>query len=160
LFCAPDSFSTVLRASGPVFKFYATRLIFGDTVGVKSCSSFALPEMFPVVQSASGPVFMFCSLGLIFGGTAGIGSRLQVLRSRTHFRRYRGRRNPFSCFARTETFLAVPRASSPIFIFCALGLIFCGTYGVGYHFHVLRAWTQFRRYRGRRVTFSCFARLD
>jgi hypothetical protein len=33
------------------------------------------------------PVFMFCAPEIVFGGTEGIGSRFQVLRARTHFRR-------------------------------------------------------------------------
>jgi hypothetical protein len=50
----------------------------------------------------------------------------------------------------------VPRASGPVFMFCAPGLIFDGTEGVGSRFHVLRARTNFRRYGGHRVLFSCF----
>jgi hypothetical protein len=84
---------------------------------------------------------MFCSLGLLFGGIEGVGSRFHVLRSRTHFRRYRGRRVPFSCFERSDLFSAVPTAS---------GLVF----------QVLLARTPFRRYRGRRVPFSCFELPD
>jgi hypothetical protein len=74
------------------------------------------------------------------------------LRSRTHFRRYRGCRVPFSCFALPDSFSAIPRASGPAFMFCALGLIFGGTGGVRTLFHVLRSRTRFRRY--------CFARPD
>jgi hypothetical protein len=40
-------------------------------------------------------------------------------------------------------------------MFCASGISFGGTGGIGSRFHVLRAQTHFRRYRGRRVTFSC-----
>jgi hypothetical protein len=82
---------------------------------------------------------MFCAHGLVFSGTEGVRSHFLVLRARTHFRRYRGRRVSFSCFAR-------PR------------VIFGGTEGVGSRFHVLRARTNFRRYRGREAPFSCFAR--
>jgi hypothetical protein len=42
---------------------------------------------------------MFNAPELFFGGTEGVGSRFRVLRSRTCFRRYRGRPVPFSCFA-------------------------------------------------------------
>jgi Plant mobile domain len=42
-----------------------------------------------------------------------IGSRFHVLRAPTHFRRYRGRQVPFSCFALLDSFSAVPRASGP-----------------------------------------------
>jgi hypothetical protein len=101
---------------------------------------------------------MFCARGHIFGGTKGVGSRIHVLRSRTHFRRYLGRRVRFSCFALPNSFSAVPRASGPIFMFFAPRLIFCGTEGIGSRFHVLRSRTRFWRYGGRRVPFSCFAR--
>jgi hypothetical protein len=57
-----------------------------------------------------GPIFMFCAPGLVYGGTEGVGSRLHVLRSRTRFRRFRGRRVSFSSFALPESFSAVPRA--------------------------------------------------
>jgi hypothetical protein len=43
-------------------------------------------------------------------------------------------------------------------MFGAPGLIFGGNKGVGSRLHVLHARTRFRRYRGRRVSFSYFAR--
>jgi hypothetical protein len=70
---------------------------------------------------ASCPVFMFCAPGPVFDSTDGIGSSFNVLRSRTHLRRYGGR---------WVQFLAVPTASGPIFMFCASGLIFGGTEGI------------------------------
>jgi hypothetical protein len=82
------------------------------------------------------------------------------LHARTHFRRYRGRRIPFTCFALPDSFSVVPRASGTIFMFCAPGLIFGSTEGVRSRFHVLRARTHFRRYRGRRVPFKCFTLPD
>jgi hypothetical protein len=122
---------------------------------------------------------MFCTPILIFSGTEGVGFIIHVLSSRTHFRWYRGRRVPFSCIALPDTFWAVPRASSPVFMFCAFRLFFGGTEGVGcrYHilrsythfvryrgcrvsFHVLRSWTPFGRYQGRQVHYSCFAHPD
>jgi hypothetical protein len=109
-------------------------------------SCFARPDSFSVIPMASGPVFMFCAPGLVFDRTKGVVSRFHVLRSRTFFRRYRGRRVPFSCFARPDSFSAVPMASSPVFMFCAFGLIFDDTVCVGTR-------TPFRRYRGRRVPF-------
>jgi hypothetical protein len=218
-FTLPDSFSAVPRAAGPVFMFCAPGLIFGGTEGVGSrfhvlfarthfrryrwrrvlFSCFALPNSFSAVPSASVPIFMFCAPGLIIGGTEGVGSCFHVLRSRTPFRWYQGRRAPFSCFARQDSFSTIPRASGPVFIvlrsrtrfrryrgrrvsfsystlpdsftavsrafdpvfmFFAPGHIFRCAEGVGSCFHVWRARTHFRRYRGRRVLFSCFAQPD
>jgi hypothetical protein len=117
-----------------------------------------------------GPVFMFCAPGHVLGGTEGVASR---------FRRYRESRVPFSRFVRPESlsaaprastpvfmfcvpdsFLAVRRASAPVFMFCAPGLICSGTERVGCHYQVLRSRIHFRRYRGCRISFSCFARPD
>jgi hypothetical protein len=125
-----------------------------------SFSCFALPDSFSTVPRASGPVFMFCVPMLIFGGNEGVGSRFHVLRTLTSFRRYRGRRIPFSCFELPNSFSAMPSASGPVFKFCAAGLIFGVTEGVVSLFHVLRSRTLFRRYRGCRVPFAHFALLD
>jgi hypothetical protein len=151
--------------------FCAPGLIFGDTEGVRSrfqvlrsrtrfrrCrvrqvsfSCFAHSDSFSTVPRPSDPIFMFCAPELVFDGTEGGGSRFHILRARTYFRRYRGHSVPFSYFALPSTFSAVWRASSLDFIFCAPGVVLGGTDGVGSHFHVLRARTHFRRYRGRRV---------
>jgi hypothetical protein len=177
-FALPDSISAVPRGSGPIFMFCAPELIFGGTKGVGSrfhdsqarirfqrylggrvpFSCFACPDSIWAVSSVSGPVFMFCAPGLVFHGVECVRSRFHVLRARTHFRQYRGGRVPFSCFARPDSIWAVPRATGPVFMFCAPGLIFSGAECVGSRFHVLRSRTQFRRYRGRRVPFSHFAR--
>jgi hypothetical protein len=177
MFCAPNSFSAVPRASGPFFMLYAPGLIFGGIEGVGflfyvlryrirfrryqgrrvSFSCFARPSSFLAIPGASGPVFMFCAPGLIFGATEGVDSYFHVLRSRTHFRRYRGRQVLFSCFALPDSFSTVPRVSGPVFMFCTPELYFGGTEGVGSCFHVLRARNCFWRYRGPRVPFSCFA---
>jgi hypothetical protein len=127
LFCAPRTF--FWRCRGHMLLF----------------SCFALSDSFSAVSRASGPVLMFCAPGLIFGGSEGVGSPFHVLHSRTRFRRYRGRPVPFSFFALLESFSAVPRASGPVFMFCAPGLIFGGTRGVGSRFHVSRSRTGFRR---------------
>jgi hypothetical protein len=82
---------------------------------------------------------MFCAPRLIFGGTEGVVFRFHVSRARTHFRRYKGHRVLFSCFARPNSFSVVLRASA---------------------FNVFRAQTHFRRYQGRRVPFSSFAQPD
>jgi hypothetical protein len=177
-FALPDSFSAEPRALVPVFMFCAPRLAFGVTDGVEPhfnvlhsrtrfwlyrgsripFSCFARPDSFSAVPRASGPVYMFCAPGLVFGGNEGVGSRFHVLRSRTHFWRYRWRRIPFSCFVLPNSFSVVPRASAPVFMFCAPELIYGGTEGVGSRFHVLQARTRFVRYRGHRVPFSYLAR--
>jgi hypothetical protein len=105
------------------------------------------------------------------------GSLVSSLRSRSHFRRYRERRVPFSCFAlpdpfscfalpdpfsaaplasspvfmfsNPDSFSAVSTASGPVFMFCASGLIFGSTDGVGCRFHVLRPRTRFHVLRSR-----------
>jgi hypothetical protein len=123
-------------------------------------SCLALQDSISAVPRASGSVFMFCAPGLVFGDTDGVESRFYVLRSRTHFRRYRGRQVPFSSFTLPDPFFAVPTASVPVFLFCAPGPILGGTDGVGSRFHVLRSRMHFRRYRGRRVSFSSFALHD
>jgi hypothetical protein len=142
-------------------------------------SCFALSDSFPTVPRASSPVFMFCAPVLIFGGIEGVGSRFHLLRSQTHFRRYRGRRLLFSCFARPnsfsmvltasgsvfmfslpDTFSAVRRVSGLILMFSVRALIFGGIEGVGSRFHVLRSRTRFRLCGGRRVSLSCFALQD
>jgi hypothetical protein len=117
---------------------------------------FARSDSFSAVLRASGLVFVFCASRLVFDGTQGIGSRFHVLHSLTRFRRYRRCRIPFSCFAHTDSFSAVPRASLLVIMFCAPGIVFGGTVGVGSCFHALRARTRFRRYLGCRVHFSCF----
>jgi hypothetical protein len=153
-------------ASGPVFMFGAPELIFGDTEGVgfvfhisrsrTHCpryrgrrvlfSSFARSDSFSTESRASCRVFMFCAPGLIYSDTQAVGSGFHVSRSWTHFRWYRGRRLPFSCFTRLDTFSAVPRASAPVFMFCSPGHVFGCTDGVGTHFHVLRTRTRFSWY--------------
>jgi hypothetical protein len=105
---ALDSFSTVSRASG-----------------LSSC--FALPDALWAVPRAPVPVLMFCALGIVLGGTEGERSSFHVLRSRTHFRRYRGRWVPFAFFLLSDSFSTVLRASSFIFIFCAPVLFLGGT---------------------------------
>jgi hypothetical protein len=179
-FALPDTFSTISRASGPVFMFCTPGHVFGGTVGVGSrfhvlCSQtrfswyrgnrvtfgcFHLLDSFSVERRVSGPVFLFCTPELVSGGIEGLRSRFHILRSRTHFRRYRGRQVPFSSFARPDSFSVEPRALGPVFMVCTPGLLFGNTEGVGSCFHVLRDRTRFRWYRGRRVPFSCFPLLD
>jgi hypothetical protein len=164
----------------PIFRFCAPGLVFGGTEGVGTrfyvlrartrfrryrgrrlpFSYFARPDSFSTIPMTSSPIFMFCVPELVFGGTESVGSRFHVLRARTHFRRYGGRRVPFSCFARLDSFPAIPRALAPVFKFYVPGLIFSSTEVVGYRFQVLRSRTHFRRYRERRHPFSCFALPD
>jgi hypothetical protein len=154
-FARPYSFSAVLRASRIVLMFFSPGLVFGGTEVVRyRFKFFPLPDMFLGVPRAAGPFFTFCASGLVFGGTEGVGSRFHVLRSRTHFRRYRVHRVPFSCFALSDSFSVVPRASRPVFMFCAPGLVFGDTECIRSRFHVWRLRTLFRRYRGCRVSFS------
>jgi hypothetical protein len=178
-FAISNSFSAVPRASCPVFMFCAPRLIFGGTECVESdfhvlrsrtrfrwyrgrrvpFSHFTLPDSFSAVAGAWGPFFLFCAPDLNFRGTEGVESVFHVFRSRTCFRRNRGRRVLFSRFALPDSFSIVPRASGPVFTFSAPGLDFGGNGGLGSHFLVFRARTLFRRYQERRVPFSCFASL-
>jgi hypothetical protein len=140
------------------FHFLHSRSHFRRYLGSRfPSSSFAPPHSLSAERRASAPVLMFCAPQLDFDDTGGVSSRFYVLRARTHFRRYRGRRVPFSYFALPDLFLAVPRATGTVFIFCDPGIIFDGTKGVGSRFNVLRSRTRFRWYRGRRVPFSCFA---
>jgi hypothetical protein len=179
-FALPDSFSTVPRASGLIFMFCAPGLLFGRYRGRRvPFSYFVLPDSFRGVSRASGTVFKFFAPGLVFDGTEGVGAHFHVFLSRILFGRHRGRRGSFSSFALQDTFLTVPRASGPVFMFCAPRLIFESieavgarfhvftpglflgvTEGAGSRFHVLRSGTRFERYRGRRVPISCFALPD
>jgi hypothetical protein len=156
-FALPESFSTVPGASGLVFLFCASGLIFDGPGCVGSrfhvlCSR----TRFWWYRGRRVPFSCFCAPRLVFDGTKGVGSLFDVLRSRTRFRLYPGRRLPFSCFVRPDSFSAVLRASGSVFMFCALGLVFGGTEGVGSRFRVLRARTCFRQNRGRPIPFSCF----
>jgi hypothetical protein len=134
--------------------------VFGGTEGVEPVFTCSDPELIFGSFGGVGSRFHVLLPVLIFGGTEGVGSRFNVLRARTRFQRYRGRRVSFSCFALPYSFSAVPRASGLIFMFCAPELNFGGTEGVGSRFHVLHSRTRLRRYRGRRVPFSCFVRPD
>jgi hypothetical protein len=122
---------------------------------------------------------MFCVPEHVFDGTEGVGSHFQVLRYWTRFGRYRRHQVQFSCFGLVDSFSTVTRASvvvlmfcAPelvldgtealclVFMFCALGPVLRGTEGVGSRFHVYCSQTHFRRYRGCRVSFSCFTHRD
>jgi hypothetical protein len=125
-----NSFSSVPRASVFVFKFCSSRLIFGGTEGVRS-HFHVLRFRVIFVSRAPGPVFMFCAPRPVLAGTESVWSYFLILRSQTRFWRYRGCQVLFSCFPLPDPFWAVMRVSGPVFMFCALGLIFGGTLGVG-----------------------------
>jgi hypothetical protein len=157
--------------------FYAPRLVFQRYRGIKYCfhvlrfrthfrryrgrrvlfSCFVLPNSFSALPRVQGPNLMFSAPKLIFIGTEGLDSHIHVFRSRTRFRKYRGRRVPFSCSALPNSFSAVPWATGSVFIFCSPGLVFNDRGGVGSRFHVLLSRTRFRRYHGLQVPFACFA---
>jgi hypothetical protein len=161
MFCVPELIFSGTEGVRSVFHVLSARTLFRWYRGLRvPFSCFVSSDSFSTVPRASGPVFMFCAPGLVFGGTEGVESRFPVLGSRTCFRRCRVSWVPFSCFARPYCFSTVPGASGPVFMFCAPGLIFGFTEGVGSRFHDLRSQTPFRRYRGRQVRFSCFARPD
>jgi hypothetical protein len=140
-FALPNPFSAVPTASVPVFMFCAPVHIFGSTVCVES--------HFHLLRSRT-----------VFGGTDGVGSRYIVLRSRTHFRRYRGCRSRFHVLRSRTHFRRYQGRLVPFFMFCAPGLIFDGTEGVGSRVSVLRSRTYFRWYRGHRVPFSAVPRAS
>jgi hypothetical protein len=154
MFCAPGLVFSGTEVVWSRFHVLRARTRFRRFRGRRvSFSCFELLDSFSAVPRVSRPVFMFCAPGFVLGGTEGVGSRFHVLRARTHYRRYRVRRVPFSCFALPDSFSAVPRASGTVFMFCAPELVFGGTEGVWSLFHVLRSRTRFGRYRGRRSRF-------
>jgi hypothetical protein len=179
-FALPDSVSTVPRASGPIFMFCSRTRFRRHQEWRVPFSCCALLDSFSAVSGATCSVFMFCptalifisiksvrsyfmfcAFGLIFGGIEGVSSSFHVLRSRTHFPWYRGRRVPFLCFALLNSFSTVPRASGPVFIFCAPRLVFGCTGCDVSRFHISRAPRLiFRPYRVRHVMFACFACSD
>jgi hypothetical protein len=147
MFCAPELVFGGAACIGLCFHVLRVQTHFRRYRGRRvPFSCFALRDSFSVVLRVSRPVFMFCAPGLIFGGTEGVGSRFNVLLARTRFRRYRVRRVPFSCCVPSDSFLAVPHVSGPVFKFCAAGLILDDTEGVRSLFHVLPSGTYFRRY--------------
>jgi hypothetical protein len=137
--CSRTRFLAVPRASGLIFMFCSSKLVFGGAECVGSSFHILRPDSFSAVPRASDLVFIFFATGHVFGGAEGVGSRFHVLSSQTHFRRYRWRRVPFSCFARPDSFSAEPRASAPIFMFFVPILVFGDTEGSRSHFRVLRS---------------------
>jgi hypothetical protein len=141
MFCTSGLVFDGMEGVGCHFHVLRSRTHFGRYIGRQvPFSSFALSDSFEVVPRVSYPVFKFCAPRHVFDGTEGVGSHFYVLRSRSLFVPYRGRRVIFSCLALLDFFSAVPRASGPIFMFALPNL--------------------FWAYRGRRVPFSCYAHLD
>jgi hypothetical protein len=157
-FARPDFFSAVPRASGPVFMFYAHRLVSRGTEASSPVFTFLAPDSFSAVLRALGLVFMIGAPRLFFGISEGVESCFNVLRAQTRFQRYRGRWVPFSCFACPESFSGEPRAFGLVFMFFTLGHVSGGADGVGSRFPDLISRSRFRWYRACGVPFSCFAR--
>jgi hypothetical protein len=146
------------KCVGSRFHVLRSRTRFGWYQGRRvSFSCFTLPDSFSAVPRMTGTVFLFCAPELIFDSTEGVESHFHVLHARTHFRRNRGCRLPFSCFVLPNSFSTIRGASIHVFMFCAPGQIFGRTEGVRTRFHILRSRTRFRRCQSRRVPFSCFA---
>jgi hypothetical protein len=154
MFCVPGHVFDANVGVGSRFHVLRARTHFRPYRGCRvSFSCYARPNSFSAVMRATSPVFMFYAPGLILGGNEGVESYFHVLRSRSRFLWYRGRRVRFSCFACPDSFSAVLRALGPLYMFCGPELILGDTDGVGSHFHVLRGRTHFQYYIGRRVPF-------
>jgi hypothetical protein len=127
-FASLYSFSTVARASSPVFKFCYPGHIFAGMDGVASLFHVLhFRTHFHLFRGCRVPFSCFASPHIVFCGTDGGRSRFRVLRSLTCFR-------------------IVQRASGLVFMFCAPELVFIGSEGVWSHFPALRSRTRFRQY--------------
>jgi hypothetical protein len=153
-FTLPDSFWEVQRAPDLIFMFCAPELVLGGTESVRS--NFHVLRSQTCFGRSEGTESSFH----VLRGTKGVRSNFHVLHFLTRFARYQGRQVQFSCFALLDPFCTVPRASGPVFMFCAPELVLGGTESVGSSFHVLRSWTRFGRSEGERAHFSCSALLD
>jgi hypothetical protein len=134
-FVRQDSFFSGTEGIRFRFLFLRSRARFRQNRGCRlPFLSFAFPDSFSAIPMASSPIFMFCAPELVFSGTEGIGSRIHVLRSRTHFRWsrfhvlrsetgfswYRGRRITFSCFDLPNSFTRYRRHWFPFSCFALL----------------------------------------
>jgi hypothetical protein len=177
MFCASELIVGDTDGVGSSFHVLRSRSRFGRYRGrgvLFSC--FALLDPFLAVPRASGLVFMLCApgpilsviesvrfnfhvlrsrTGPILGGTKRWGSYFHVFRFRTRFGRYQGRRVSFSYYALLDLFWVVPRAPSPVLIFCAPVGVFSRNESVRSNFHVLRSRIHFRRYRARLDLKGC-----
>jgi hypothetical protein len=127
-FTLPVSFSTVPRASSPVFMVCAPKLIFDGIVFVGS--------YFNVLSSLTR-----------FRRYRGRQVQFSCCVLPESFSTIKRRQVPFSYFALPDSFSAVSRTSGPVFMFCAPGLVFSGSEGVESNFLVLLSRTRFRWYR-------------
>jgi hypothetical protein len=82
-FALPDSFSALLRASAPVFMFYAPWLVSRGTEGVRS--RFHVLRSRLIFDGNKGVGSRFCATGVVSCDTEGVGTRFEVLRSCTRF---------------------------------------------------------------------------
>jgi hypothetical protein len=82
---------------------------------------------------------MFCAPVPVFGGTERAGSSFHVLRSRTRYQRYPGRRVQFSRFALPDAFSTEMSALGPVFMFCTPVPVLIVTKGAVSNFHLLRS---------------------
>jgi hypothetical protein len=161
MFCAPGLFLGGTEAVGYRFQVLHSQNCFRRYRGRRGTfSCFVLPDMFSTMPKPSGVDFLFCGSVFVSSVTEGVGSHFQVLRSPKDFLEYRSRQGSISCFALPNSFRAVPRASGTVFKFCAPRLVFDGSEDLGSRWHILRSRTCFRRYRGRRGSFSCVALPD
>jgi hypothetical protein len=103
---------------------------------------------------------MFLAPEHIFSGIVGVRSCFHILLSQTSFRWYLRSRVSFSCFALPNSFSVDPWASAPSFHVLRSQTRFGGTEVIGSRFNVWPTRTRFRRFRGRRVQFSCFTLPD
>jgi hypothetical protein len=186
----PNSFSTVPRASSPVFMCCAPGLVFdgaegdgAEGVGYRGhqtlFSCFALTASFQRCRVCRVP-FSCVARPNSFSAVPRRPVPFSNFTRSDTFSAFPRASGPFSFFARPDLFSTIPRALGPVFmiyapeivfdctevvgycffLFLALGLVFGSTKGVVSHFHIWRSRTRFRRYRGCRVPFSCFTCPD
>jgi hypothetical protein len=156
-FAHPDPFREVPRAPGAVLMIYAPEPILGGAKGAGSpMHDLRSRTCFGRYRGRRVPFSCF-ALPTRFGRHRGRRVSFLCFPIRNSFSAVPRAPIPFSCFALLEPFLAVRRAPHPVFMFCAPGPILGGTEGTGYRFHVLRARSHFRLYRGPQFPFSFFA---
>jgi hypothetical protein len=97
-FAFPDLFWVAPRDGGSYFLVFRSQTRFGQYQGRRvSFSCYALLDSFWAVTRAPGPFLIFCALIVVFSGNESVESNFHVLRSRSHFRRYRARLDLKGC---------------------------------------------------------------